>query len=158
MPTRSLSRDGGAGAAEAVLANHLGNVRVLTLDLLEPGLHDTHLVDILDEALGTRVATDDTLVALRQRQLAPRAALAARELHVDERASAVDRAPLADRLGAGGRRILQPGDRGEAPERRGGAVLAPVGRAQGGADGARLARVRMEDDVGVRHLGADEVH
>ena len=41
MPTRRLARDGGglgAGAAERVRPNHLGNVRVLTLDLLELGL------------------------------------------------------------------------------------------------------------------------
>src|SRR2546422_5193725 len=103
MPIRSLFRgdDGGADPAERVLPNHLGNVRVLTLDLLELGLHHAHLVDVLDEALGTRVAADDALVAFRQRQLGPRAALAARELHVDERAGAVDRAPLADGLGAG---------------------------------------------------------
>src|SRR5689334_23361280 len=102
MPTRSLLRDGGgADPAERVLANHLGNVRVLTLDLLELRLDHPHLVDVLDEALRARVAADHALVALGQLQLAPRAALAARQRHVDERARAVDRAPLADGVGAG---------------------------------------------------------
>src|ERR671918_1228700 len=102
MPTRSLLRDGGgADPAERVLANHFGNVRVLTLDLLELRLHHPHLVDVLDEALGTRVAADHALPALGQRHLAPGPALGAGQLDVDERAGAVDRAPLADGLGRG---------------------------------------------------------
>src|SRR5437588_7348500 len=45
MPIRSLFRDGGGvDPAERVLPNHLGNVRVLTLDLLELRLHHAHLV------------------------------------------------------------------------------------------------------------------
>src|SRR5678815_4857025 len=70
MPIRSLARDGpglGAGAAERVLPNHLGNVRVLTLDLLELGLDLSQLVGVLDQALGTRVAADDALPARGQR-------------------------------------------------------------------------------------------
>src|SRR3989475_10284007 len=103
MPIRSLFRgdDGGADPAERVLPNHLGNVRVLTLDLLELRLHHAHLVDVLDEPLGTRVVADDALPAGRQRHLAPLAALGARELDVDERPRAFDPAPLADALGAG---------------------------------------------------------
>src|SRR5688572_12243029 len=125
MPTRILLRgDGGgvAGPAERVLANHFGNVRVLTLDLLELRLDHAHLVDVLDEALRARVAADHALVAFRQGQLAPRAALATRKLDVDERPRAVDGAPLADRLRAGRAGVLQPGDGGEAQERRGLAV------------------------------------
>src|SRR5215813_15112502 len=99
MPTRSLVRDGGGvDPAERVLPNHLGNVRVLTLDLLELRLHHAHLVDVLDEPLGARVAADHALPAFGQRQLAPRATLGARQLDVAERARAVDRAPLAHRL------------------------------------------------------------
>src|SRR5215470_6859523 len=75
MPIRSSARrDGfGAGAAEGVLANHLGNVRVLTLDLLELRLHRPHLVRVLDESLRTGVSADHALPAGGQRDLAPRA-------------------------------------------------------------------------------------
>src|SRR4051812_8254176 len=158
MPIRSLFRDGpGADPAECVLPNHFGNVRVLTLDLLELCLDHPHLVHVLDEALGTRVAADHALVTFRQWELAPRAALAARKLDVDERPRTVDRAPLADGLGAGRAGVLQPGDRGEAEERRGLAVaLAPVACAQRCADRAGLAGVRMQHDLGLRHLAADE--
>src|SRR5687768_16837389 len=99
MPTRSLllgDGDGVAGPAERVLPNHFGNVRVLTLDLLELRLHHPHLVDVLDEPLRAGVTADHALPALGQRQLAPRPALGARELDIDERPRAVDRAPLAD--------------------------------------------------------------
>src|SRR2546430_15037237 len=158
MPIRSLFRDGGgADPAEPVLPNHFGNVRVLTLDLLELGLHHPHLVDVLDEALGTRVAADDALVALRQLQLAPRAALAAGERHVDEGAGAVDRTPLADRLGAGRGRVGEAGDGGEAAEARGRAGLAPVGRAPRSADGPGPARAPMQHDLGSRHLAANVI-
>src|SRR5262249_56931730 len=95
MPIRSLFRDGpGADPAERVLANHLGNVRVLTLDLLELRLHHAHLVDVLDEPLGTRVAADHALPARRQRQLAPLPPPGALQLRVCERPSSVDRSPL----------------------------------------------------------------
>src|SRR6185503_18426364 len=145
MPTRSLLRDGAvADPAERVLPNHFGNVRVLTLDLLELRLDHPHLVDVLDEALGTRVAADHALVTFCQLQLTPRAALAARQRDVDERAGAVDRAPLADGLGAGGRGVRQPRDGGEAAERGRGAVFAPVGRAERGPDRPGLAGVRMQ--------------
>src|SRR5438552_1666679 len=103
---RRLARDGaGADPAEGVLANHLRHVGIVTLDLLELRLDHAHLVDVLDETLGARVAADHALPTRRERQLAPRPALGAGQLHVDERARAVDRAPLADRLGgAAGRR------------------------------------------------------
>src|SRR5213592_683852 len=118
-PTRRLARDGaGADSAERVLANHLGNVRVLTLDLLELRLHHAHLVDVLDEPLRTRVAADHALPALGQRHLAPRAPLGAGQLDVDERARAVDRAPLADGLGGRGGGVGQGRDRVEAAEAR----------------------------------------
>src|SRR2546422_10285421 len=140
MPIRSLFRgdDGGADPAERVLPNHLGTVRVLTLDLLELRLHHAHLVDVLDEPLGTRVVADDALPAGRQRHLAPLPALGARELDVDERPRAVDRAPLADGRGAGRARVGQRRDRIEAPEVRRLAALAPVAGAERGADGAGL--------------------
>src|SRR5215471_17059465 len=135
MPTRSLVRDGGGvDPAERVLANHLGNVRVLTLDLLELRLHHAHLVDVLDEPLGTRVATDDSLPARRERQLAPLAASGTRQLDVDERPRAVDRAPLADGRGAGRAVVGERGDRVVAAKVRGLAALLPVGRAERRAD------------------------
>src|SRR5262245_66285712 len=75
MPIRSLARDGcGPGPAEGVLANHFGNVRVLTLDLLQLRLDRPHLVRVLDEALRAGVPADHTLPACRERHLAPRAA------------------------------------------------------------------------------------
>src|SRR4029450_11170577 len=131
MPTRSLFRAGGGGdPAERVLANHLGHVRVLTLDLLELRLHHAHLVDVLHETLGTRVAADDALPAGGERELAPLAALGARQLDVDEGARAVDRAPLADGRRAGRAGVGQRGDRVEAPEVRRLAPLLPVRRAE----------------------------
>src|SRR5437899_10226917 len=159
MPIRSLLRDdGGADPAERVLANHLGNVRVLTLDLLQLRLHHAHLVDVLDEPLRTGVVADDALPAGRQGHLAPLAALRARELDVDERPRAVDRAPLADGLDAGRARVSQRRDGVEAPEARRLAALAPVAGAERGADGAGFAGVRVQNDFGVGYLAPDEVH
>src|SRR5205823_14165825 len=112
--TYTLSLHDALPISERVLANHLGNVRVLTLDLLELCLHHAHLVDVLDEPLGARIAADDPLPAGRQRQLAPFAALRARQLHVDEGPRAVDRAPLADRLRGRRAGVGQRGDRVEA--------------------------------------------
>src|SRR3989441_169240 len=158
MPIRSLFRSGGGvDPAERVLPNHLGNVRVLTLDLLELRLHHAHLVDVLDEPLGARVAADHPLPARRQRQLAPLAALGARQLDVDERPRAVDRAPLADGLGAGRAVVGERGDRVEAAEVRGLAALLPVAAAEGAAVGARLAGVRVQDHLGLGPLAPDEV-
>src|SRR5262249_56031798 len=106
MPTRSLDRDG-AGSAERVLPNQLGNVRVVTLDVLQPGFHLAHLVDVLDQSLGTGVAADHALPAWDERDLAPLATFGPRKLHVDERAGAVARAPLAAGLGARRARLGQ---------------------------------------------------
>src|SRR5206468_12774553 len=112
MPSRSLLRDGGgADPAERVLPNHLGNVRVVTLDLLELRLHDPHLVDVLDEALRARVAADHALPTLGQRQLAPPPSRAAGPPPADERARAVDRAPLTDRLSGRRAPVGHPRDR-----------------------------------------------
>src|SRR5262249_56177727 len=99
MPTRSLDRDG-AGSAERVLPNQLGNVRVVTLDVLQPGFDLTHLVHVFDESFRAGVAADHPLPALGERDLAPLAARRAGQLHVDERAGAIDRAPLADAVAA----------------------------------------------------------
>src|SRR5499426_2813615 len=139
MPTRSLVRDDGGGdPAERVLANHLGNVRVLTLDLLELGLHHPELVGVLDESFGARVAADDPFPAGRQRQLAPLPTLGPGQLDVDERAGAVDRAPLADGRRAGRAGIGQRRDRVEAAEVRRRTALAPVAGAERGPDRAGL--------------------
>src|SRR5262249_43067519 len=125
MPTRSLDRDG-AGATERVFPNHVGHVRVVTLDVLQPGFHLTHLVDVLDESLGTGVAADHALPTGGQGHLAPRAAGRPGQLDVDERASAVDRAPLADGLRARRARVGECLDRIEAAEARAGALAPPV--------------------------------
>src|SRR5438093_330196 len=117
MPTRSLDRDG-AGAAERVLPNQLGNVRVVTLDVLQPGFDLAHLVHVLDQSLGARVATDHPLPARGERDLAPLAARCAGQLHVDERAGAVDRAPLADGIGTRRARVAERRNRSEAAEAR----------------------------------------
>src|SRR5262245_40890993 len=140
MPTRSLARDG-AGSAERVLPNQLGNVRVVTLDVLQPGFDLTHLVDVFDQSLGTGVAADHPLPARGERNLAPLAALGAGELNVDERAGAVDRAPLAHGRGARRARVGQGRDRGEAAEARRGAVPPPVRRAQRGPDRPGFTRI-----------------
>src|SRR5262245_34577083 len=111
MPIRSLLRDGaGADPPERVLPNHFGNVRVLTLDLLELRLDDPQLVHVLDEALGAGVTADHAFPAGGQWQLAPRPALGAGQLDVDEGARAVDRAPLADGLGRCRARVGQGGN------------------------------------------------
>src|SRR5213594_3044033 len=148
MPIRSLFRgDGGGGdPAERILPNHLGNVRVLTPDLLELRLHYAPLVAVLHESLGTRVAADDPLPARGQGHLAPLAALGAGKLDVDERPRAVDRAPLADGPGAGRGRVGQRRDGVEAAEVGGRTALAPVARAERGADGAGLAGVRRSEE------------
>src|SRR5688500_10356537 len=130
MPTRSLARDG-AGAAERVRANQLGNVRVVTLDLLQLRFHHPHLIDVLDEPLGTRVAADDALPALGERKLAPRAPARAGKLDVDEGACAVDRAPLADGLGGGRAAVRQRLDRVEAAKARGATGLEAISSTEG---------------------------
>src|SRR2546429_6070693 len=127
-PTLSFARDG-RGSAEGVLANHLGNVRVVTLGLLQLALHDAHLADVLDEALRTRVAADHALEPRGERQLAPRASGGAAELDVDERPRAVDRAPLAHGRRARRARVGERLDRVEATELRGRAPLVGVDRA-----------------------------
>src|SRR5262245_41199474 len=119
MPIRRLARDDpglDSGAAERVRPNHLGKVRVLTLDLLELRLHLTQLVDVLHQPRGTGVAADHALPPLGQRELAPRAAGRAGKLDVDERPRAVDGAPLADRLRGGGAGVNEGGDGVEAAE------------------------------------------
>src|SRR5262245_26167926 len=162
IPTRRSARDDagvdfGAGAAERVLPNHLGNVRVVTLDLLELRLDDAQLVGVLDEPLGARVAADHALPAGQERQLAPGSAGRARDLDIDERARAVDRAPLADGRGAGRRLVDERLDGIEAAKPGGRAGPAPVGRAQRRADRAGFAGVRMQNDLRLRDLDADEV-
>src|SRR5437016_5480656 len=156
-PTLSSARDG-RGSAEGVLANHLGNVRVVTLDLLELPFHDAHLVHVFHEPLGAGVAADHALPALGDGHLRPWTTLGPGKLHVDERARAVDGAPLADGLGTRGARVGQGGDRVEPAEARGAAALAPVRGTQGGTDRTGFARIRMHDDFAVRHLAPDEVH
>src|SRR5262249_58570353 len=109
-------------------------------------------VRVFDEPLRTRVPTDDALPAGSQRDLAPRAAGRRGQLQVDEGRGAVDGAPLADGLRLGGADVGQRLDDVEAAEARPLAGSTPVAGTEGGADRPRLAGVRVEHDVGVRHL------
>src|SRR5438128_6801689 len=163
MPTRSLLRAGddsgfGPAPAERVLPNHVGNVRILTLDLLELRLHHAHLVGVFHQPLGAGIAADDALPPGGQRHLAPGPPLRPGELDVDEGARAVDRAPLADGLGLGRARVGQRLAGVEAAELARRPALPERSRAEGGPDGPRLARVRLQDPAGAGHLLADEVH
>src|SRR5574341_2012285 len=98
MPTRSSERFFDPLGPEGVLSNHLSSVWVGILDRLHALLHDPHLVRVLEQPLGARVAADHALPARLERHLAPLAALAVGQAHVDEGALAVDRAPLARRV------------------------------------------------------------
>src|SRR5260370_18897557 len=85
IPIRSLARDGrlsGPGAAERVLPNHLGNVRVVTLGLLELRLHLAQLVHVLDQPLRAGVAADHPLPPRCHGQPPPRPALPSARLPV----------------------------------------------------------------------------
>src|ERR1700692_3998930 len=94
IPERSLGGDG--IAAEAFLPNHVCNVWKGILGFLYSGLDHFHFVQIFHESLGTRIVDDDALPAEGQRNLAPLPAAPARQLHVDETALAIDRAPVAN--------------------------------------------------------------
>src|SRR5260370_16507987 len=160
IPIRSSARDGrlsGPGAAERVLPNHLGNVRVVTLGLLELRLHLAQLVHVLDQTLPPRLSPDHPLPARGQRQLAPRPALGPGQGHVDEGTRAVDRAPLADGVRGGGARIGQRRERTQAPGPAPPAAPrpAPVGRAEGRAEAPPPAPVPGEDPLGPPPLPTD---
>src|SRR5262245_55926097 len=155
MPTRSLDRS--LRDAEGVSADRFSNVGKGTLHILQLALDDAELVHVLDEPLRARVAADDSRPAFADRHLAPRTAGRTRQTHVDERPLAADRTPVADGVLVGRARVAQPGDRVEAAEAARLRLPLPLERAQRRADRARLARVRMDDDLGVRHFLADEV-
>src|SRR5262245_49045462 len=124
MPTRSSARGFAAGsrcdpgAAEGGFANHFSSVWVGILDGLQVLLHDPHLVDILEQSLRAGVATDHALPAGGERYFAPRAALAGGKAHVDERALAVHRAPVARRVLIGRACVLEGLDRVVAAKAR----------------------------------------
>src|SRR3990172_1837806 len=154
IPTRRLDRD--LGSAVGVLANHLGNVRVATLDLLQLGLDHAHLVGVLDKTLGARVAADDPLPPLRQRHLAPGSSLAVRETDIDKGALAVARTPVANRVLVGGAGVCQQLDGVEAAEPGVKALLPPFEGTQNSADGPCLSGVGMNHDLRVGHLAGDK--
>src|SRR5882672_1757878 len=101
MPTRSSARgfDSGSGedfgAAEGGFANHFRSIWVCIPGALHIFLYDPHFVGVFQQSLRTGVAADDALPAGAERNLAPRAALAIRQTHVDERALAAHGAPGA---------------------------------------------------------------
>src|SRR5439155_17736179 len=94
----------GPAPAERVLPNHVGNVRILTLDLLELRFHHAHLVGVFHQPLGAGVAADDALPPRRQRHLAPGPPLRPGELDYYEVEGAVDWEILADGFVCGGAR------------------------------------------------------
>src|SRR5665213_4599562 len=96
IPERSLG--GGGNSAEAFLANHVCNVGKRILGFLDSGLDHFHFIQILDESLGTRVVDDHSLPSQSNGNLAPLAALAAGQSHVNEAALAIHRAPVAYRF------------------------------------------------------------
>src|SRR5258708_37701760 len=77
IPTRKLDRD--FGGAESFVPNHFSHVGISMPALLDLCLHHPQFAGILDEALGARVAADDTLEPLPHRYLAPRPALGVRQ-------------------------------------------------------------------------------
>src|ERR1700722_3115188 len=96
IPTRTFERSLGGDAAERFFADQIGNVGKRILGLLHLGLDDLHLVQIFYQSLGAGVVNDHALPAFFQRNLAPLAALAAFEFHIDETALGSYRAPVAD--------------------------------------------------------------
>src|SRR5215510_2537478 len=131
MPTRRRSRgfaggSGVGGAAEGCRANHFSSVWVGILHGLKVLLHHEHLVDVLEQSLRAGIAADHALPAGGERYLAPRAAFAVGQAHVDERSLAVDRAPLARRVLIGRARVLERLDHVVAAEAGGRAGFQPV--------------------------------
>src|SRR5262245_350520 len=162
MPMRSAARGFAAGSgdgpgAEGCRANHFSSVWVGILHGLEVLLHHQHLVDVLEQSLRAGVAADYALPAGGNRYFAPGAALAVGQAYVDERALAVDRAPLARRVLVGRARVLERLDDIVAAEACGRTGLQPVAGAQRRTDGTRLAGMRVHHDLGVGHLRANEI-
>src|SRR3989304_3126062 len=129
-----------------------------TFHVLQLRFDDPHLVRVLEQALGTRVATDHPLPTLGERDLAPRPTLGAGQHDVDEGAPAADRAPLARGVLVGRALVLQRLDGVEAAESRRLPAARPTQGAQRGADRARFARERMDHDLRPWNLAGDEVH
>src|SRR5512134_724539 len=125
-----LSFDRYSGVAEGVLADHFRNIGMSTFDFLQLGFHHPHLVRVLEQALGTGIAADDTLLALGERHLAPRPALRTGQHHVDEGAPAAHRAPLAYGVLVGGALVLERLDGFVAAEARRLALAPPIPCAQ----------------------------
>src|SRR5665213_1970173 len=130
MPTRTPERSlGGSGvSAESFLPNHVCNVGKRILGFLDSSLDHFHFIQIFDEALGARVVDDDPLPTEGDGNLAPLAALAAGQRHVDEAALAVDRAPVAHGVLRGGGVVGQRVNHIEAAELRLPALFPPVQR------------------------------
>ena len=141
------------GAAEGGFANHFSSVGVGIPGALHIFLHDPHLVGVFQQSLRTGVAADHALPAGAERHLAPRAALAFRQAHIDERALAAHRAPGARRVLIRRARVLERLDHVVAAKARRRACLQrEVSGAQRRADRARLAGIGMHHDLGVGHF------
>src|SRR5271168_5524186 len=98
IPTRSCDRSLGGDAAEGFFANHVGNIRKGIFGPLDIGLDHLHFIQIFHEPLGARIVYNHALPACSEGNLAPLAARASVELHIDEATLAVYRAPVADRF------------------------------------------------------------
>src|SRR6202162_5323084 len=147
IPERSLGGDG--IAAEAFLPNHVCNIGKGILGFLDSGLDHFNFVKIFHEPLGKRSIYDDALPSEGQRNLAPLAAHAAGQRHVDETALAIYGTPVADGILRGGRRIRQFFNHVKAAELRAAALFPPVQRNKRRADRAGFSGIRMHDDVRV---------
>src|ERR1039457_3716183 len=99
MPTRIADRSlGGSGdAAEGFFANHVRNVGIGIFRFLDSSLDHFHFVQVFDQSLGAGVIHNHAFPALRNRNLAPLAAISPGQLHVDKAALARHRAPVANR-------------------------------------------------------------
>src|SRR5262245_39426583 len=128
-----------------------------TLRLLEPGFHQSHFVDVLEQTFWAGIAGDDAFPPWLRRNLAPWPTLRSREFYVDEGALAVATAPPADRILAGRAAIGKRFYGIEAAESRGLAVAPSIQGAQRRADRAGFAAVRVDHDLRVGNLAGDEV-
>ena len=84
--------------AERFFANHVGNIRIGIFGPLDFGLDDFHFVQVFDESFRTRIIYNYSFPAGAKGNLAPLTSVASVQLHVDEAALAVYRAPMANCL------------------------------------------------------------
>src|SRR5215475_2172198 len=100
MPTRSRERSltltGVSVAAESFFANHVGNIRESILGFLDSSFDHFHFIEVFDQPLGAGIVDNHPLPSGRKRDLAPWPAFAFEQLHVNEAALAIHRAPVAN--------------------------------------------------------------